>query len=140
MRVLTERRRLILERLRSAPSPITVAAIHALLGNSMDLATVYRGVQALEKAGYVEGLTLPCSQEGTRRYYVARDPGGHSHFFHCQSCHSFFNLGACGLERLQADFEKHSGATVLGHVLYFVGLCASCAKEGTRESERAALD
>jgi Fur family ferric uptake transcriptional regulator len=128
---MTKARREALDLLRAASQPLSAAAIFGRLGACCDQATVYRTLHYLEEQGYAESFILHCDQHGTERYYSAvggapGNEGGHRHWFHCESCHRFIEIGSCTVAGLVASFEKEQGVAVRHHVLYFTGLCPTC--------------
>ena len=110
--------------LQASRRPVTVARLQDELGCSR--ATVYRALRWLEERGFAESFALHCEEHGTERYYV-RSAETHRHWFHCESCHRFIDLGACRIEGLSAQLEKDLGVRINRHILYFVGCCPSCA-------------
>lgn len=123
---MTRAREAALEVLRGAGTPLSAAGVLETLGACCDQATVYRTLHYLEARGLAESFTLHCEEHGTERYYVAAE-AGHRHWFHCEACHRFVDLGGCRIEGLAADLEAELGLRVRRHVLYFTGLCPDCA-------------
>jgi len=128
----TKARQAIMEILARAKVPLTAAAVYEALGASADQATVYRNLHLLDEAGLADSFILHCADHGTERYYTARaeegegGKGAHRHWFHCEKCHSFTDLGSCTLASLVSDYESRYGITVLTHTLYLTGVCAAC--------------
>ncbi len=125
---LTKKRKTVLDLIQQSEVPLNAKDISQSIGNGINLATVYRALSFLEAGSYVEGFTLPCSKEGTVRYFYDRAKP-HIHFFHCINCHQFTVFNDCRLNASIADFQKKSGALVNDHVLYLTGLCTSCRGE-----------
>ena len=90
-----------------------------------DTATIYRSLHFLESKGYAESFVLSCSDHGTERYYAA-GASCHRHWFHCESCHQFVDLGACTLDSMLVEMGKASGVRISSHTLYATGICAAC--------------
>ncbi len=131
---MTKARTAALEVLRGAEEPLSAAAVHGMMGSDCDQATVYRTLHYLEDHGYAESFVLHCTEHGTERYYTAVDGGAdgcgspaHRHWFHCESCHRFIDLGSCTVSELVESFERERGVRVRRHILYFTGLCSDCA-------------
>jgi Fur family transcriptional regulator, ferric uptake regulator len=127
----TKARQAIMEALASAKAPLSAAAIYDALGVSADQATVYRNLHLLEDEGLAESFILHCADHGTERYYTAAaDPAegehSHRHWFHCEKCHSFTDLGSCKICDLVSAYENEYGISVRSHTLYLTGLCAKC--------------
>jgi Fur family ferric uptake transcriptional regulator len=128
---MTKAREAALAALNASPEPLSAAGVRSAMGLGCDQATVYRALHYLEERNLAESFILHCDEHGTERYYV---PAGapHNHWFHCEACHRFIDLGKCRIGDLAADLERESGVRVRRHVLYFTGLCARCAE--TRKS------
>lgn len=132
----TKARQAIIETLARSSVPLSAAAVYEALGESADQATVYRNLHLLESEGLAESFILHCADHGTERYYTASGDGAHSgvshgcashrHWFHCERCHEFTDLGSCTLAPLVSEFEAKNGITVRTHTLYMTGICASC--------------
>jgi Fur family ferric uptake transcriptional regulator len=130
---MTRARSAALAVLRDAAEPLSAAAVHQEVGACCDQATVYRTLHYLEKKGLAESFILHCDEHGTERYYAAleepgRESAPHRHWFHCEACHRFTEIGACTVDGLIRDFESGAGVSVRRHVLYFTGLCKECRK------------
>jgi len=125
---VTRARASVLAALDGASEPLSAASILERLGPaSCDLATVYRSLDYLERGGRAESFVLRCSEHGTERYFVS-SARPHRHWFHCESCHRFVDLGECRLGRLSAELEREHGLEVRRHSLSFSGLCAACRR------------
>lgn len=124
---MTKARKAALEALGSAAEPLSAAGIMAAIGACCDQATVYRALHYLESSGFAESFVLHCHEHGTERYYVSAAIA-HRHWFHCESCHRFMDLGVCKLGRIVDDLEVELGLKVHRHVMYLTGLCGACQK------------
>ena len=83
------------------------------------LATVYRAVAAMEKAGFIEGL-------GTRdgaTVYARCEHGGHHHHVMCTSCGAVTEV-TCTVDTPPSPGP--SGFEVTDHRLVLYGLCGPC--------------
>jgi Fur family ferric uptake transcriptional regulator len=105
------------------------------IGVCCDQVTVYRSLHFLEENGLADSFILHCAEHGTERYYTAVDSqkdgsSGHHHWFHCEICHRFLDLGDCQLHTLVAGYEATHQITVKSHTLYFTGICADCKTQG----------
>lgn len=119
--------------LRDSSVPLTAAEIFRETGSEFDQATVYRTLHWLEDNGFADSFVLHCDSHGTERYYTAREgkdgkPTAHRHWFHCEHCHEFTDLGSCKLRSLVASYESEHSIEVLSHTLYFTGICAACRR------------
>ena len=131
---MTKARQATLAILRDAQEPLSAAAVQERIGVCCDQVTVYRSLHFLEENGLADSFILHCAQHGTERYYTAIDSpkdgySGHHHWFHCEVCHRFLDLGDCQLHRLVADYESTHQITVKSHTLYFTGICSSCQSQ-----------
>jgi Fe2+ or Zn2+ uptake regulation protein len=120
----------ILDFLATASAPVAAGDVARGLEGLCDLATVYRTLHRLERTGKVESFAFECRERGIERYYQRRQTP-HRHFFHCESCHRFIDVGSCRLSQLTRDLERDLGARIEAHTLYFTGRCAACRTEDT---------
>ncbi len=128
---MTRSRKSVLGILLSGTEPQSASDVFKLMTDSVDQATVYRTLHYLEENGYAESFILHCTSHGTERYYTATsDDSGkrlaHRHWFHCENCHSFTDLGGCTLDDLVRGYELVHGIAVKSHTLYMTGLCSAC--------------
>lgn len=114
----------ILDCINHSDTPLSAAQILEKMQN-INLATVYRGLKALESAGKIEGFTISCDKEGIVRYYF-RYQRDHVHFFHCTNCHCFIPFDSCTLQKELSRFEKEQDCAITGHTMYVTGLCSRC--------------
>ncbi len=122
---LTKNRMMVLNAIKDSDTPVHAKEIHELVWKEVNLATIYRSLKFLEEKGHIEGFTLPCTDEGTVRYYFGSGKD-HTHFFHCGKCHSFTRLDECSLDHIIQRFEEQSGNRVDSHVMYLIGICRDC--------------
>ncbi len=125
---MTKAREAALEALGRATEPLSAAGVLSAIGACCDQATVYRVLHYLESAGFAESFVLHCEEHGTERYYVSA-ASMHRHWFHCEACHRFIDLGACRLGGIVQDLEGELGLKVSRHVMYLTGLCKACQKK-----------
>ncbi len=128
---MTRSRQSVLAILLARKEPQSASDVFAHMTDSVDQATVYRTLHYLEENGFAESFILHCSSHGTERYYtVVMDASGmrrgHRHWFHCEQCHSFTDLGDCTLDTLVQGYEEFHGFAVKSHTLYLTGLCSAC--------------
>jgi len=122
---VTKARIAVLEMLNSAAEPLSAADMAARCGASCDQATVYRALHYLEDNGKAESFVLHCREHGVERYYSSC-ASQHRHWFHCESCHRFIDLGACKIGGIVSAFEEDLDIRVTRHTLYLTGLCGKC--------------
>lgn len=124
---MTRARKAALGALDAASEPLSAAGVLAAIGACCDQATVYRALHYLESSGFAESFVLHCEEHGTERYYVSAATA-HRHWFHCESCHCFIDLGVCRLGGIVQNLETEQGLKVSRHVMYLTGLCKVCQK------------
>jgi Fur family ferric uptake transcriptional regulator len=130
---MTKSRQAVLAILQSAAGPLSAAEVFAQMSDSVDQATVYRTLHYLEDSGKADSFILHCEEDGTKRYYEPAEANGmktHRHWFHCEKCHQFTDLGECRMDRLVRTYEKETGIEVKTHMLCLTGLCARCRNYG----------
>jgi len=125
---MTKARTAVLAALETATEPLSATGVSDTLAGLCDLATVYRALHWLEEHGSVESFALYCSEHGMEKYYASRR-SVHRHWFHCESCHRFVDLGACELGELVENLGQEHGLLVRHHTMYLTGLCADCARQ-----------
>jgi Fur family ferric uptake transcriptional regulator len=130
---MTKARKATLDVLQQADRPLSANEISDRIAYTCDPVTIYRTLHYLEDKGYADSFVLHCSEHGTERYYTAINAWGHTyghhHWFHCEHCHTFIDLGDCRISSLIAEYEKERGVTVTGHTLYLTGICPDCAAQ-----------
>ncbi|MDC7232729.1 MAG: Fur family transcriptional regulator [Spirochaetales bacterium] len=122
--MMTKKRRRLLELLQESVQPLSAQQVYEQMEESLDMATVYRGLKYLEEAGEISSFLLDCSERGVERYY-SQSSSCHRHFLHCVSCHSFTSLNECPLGSLE-KIEKETGFRVEEHYLTLKGTCEKC--------------
>lgn len=90
-------------------------------------ATVYRTLQALEDAGFVEGMD---TRDGGRRFEHVL---GHEHHDHmvCTACSTILEFRDDQLEALQEAAARRMGFSIESHSLRLYGRCRACGPEPT---------
>lgn len=130
---MTKARAAVLAALDGAAEPLSASGVVTRLADHCDQATVYRALHHLEETGRAESFVLYCSEHGVERYYASAS-APHRHWFHCESCHRFVDLGACRIGGLVADVERELGLHVTRHTMYLSGICADCRAGGSKVS------
>lgn len=123
----TRQRDAILEVIRAASGPLSVAEIHHSAGREIPgigIATVYRNVKTLRDEGFMVAVELP--GEDPRYEPVGR---GHHHHFRCKDCERTFDLEGCPLG-VEEGMTLPGGYRVDGHSLTFYGSCEGCRRGG----------
>ena len=93
---------------------------------SVGVATVYRGVAALEKSGWLERVG---EQEGSALYARCSAGDHHHHHLICTAC-GRLEPTACPLGAEVSGAETASGFVVTGHEVTLYGLCPECSPQG----------
>ena len=131
---MTRARAAVLSVVDAAARPLAAADVASALSGACDQATVYRALHYLEDSGDLESFVLYCAEHGVERYYVTRK-AAHRHWFHCESCHRFIDIGACKVGGLVSTVERELGVRVSQHTFNMIGLCPDCL--GAAGGERA---
>jgi len=119
---MTKNRKAMLDILESVGVPISASDMFVKIGEDADQATVYRTLHYLEEQGLAESFIIHCDSHGTQRYYTV----SHHHWFHCEKCHRFTDLGNCKMDTLVREYEADNGIIINSHTLYLTGVCAKC--------------
>lgn len=126
---MTRARQAVQDILDAAGTPLCALDVEERAGSLCDPATIYRALHYLEERGLAESFVLHCEAHGTERYYVS-GKAQHRHWFHCERCHRFVDLGACRVEPILRDMEEDTGVTIRSHTFYASGCCAACRDLG----------
>jgi len=89
-------------------------------GQSVGIATVYRGLTALDEAGLISSIQL-----SDRKRYERADKSHHDHMF-CTQCGSIEEFSHHKIEALQKAAAEEKGFEMSGHQLVLFGRCADC--------------
>ncbi|TLS69141.1 transcriptional repressor [Mariprofundus erugo] len=93
-------------------------------GTPMGIATVYRGLAALESAGLLDSIQL-----ADKKRYERADKAHHDHMI-CTDCGAIEEFAHPTIESLQLSVAADRGFTVSGHQLVIFGLCRGCSNQG----------
>ena len=122
---LSSARRLVLEALFSAEEPASADALAERLsrgGLPADLASVYRNLETLERAGIVRHVHFG---HGAGLYTLA---GGRERgYLHCERCGRIDTIEPAQLNRIRDAIRRHIGYHARFTHFPIVGLCATCA-------------
>jgi len=119
----TRQRAAIAAALAEASGPLTVRELWRRARArqpGLGLATVYRELQRLQRAGDVVAVGLPGGDAG----YEPSDRGHHHHFV-CRRCGGVFDLARCAWAAAPQPLPP--GFVGEGHELTVWGRCAHCA-------------
>ena len=123
---LTPQRLQVLQVIKSQGQHITAEAIHAAIvpvQPYIDIATVYRVLQWLQRVG----LVAPISTGEGKLQYEYRRPGEYHHHLVCQGCGQHIQIPDSHLMSLKADLQQQYGFTLDADHLALEGRCATCA-------------
>ncbi len=123
MRRLTVQRQAILDLINTSNRHWDAEGISRELGDrgeSVGIATVYRGLAALEDAGLIASIHL-----ADKKRYERADKSHHDHMV-CTECGTIEEFTQNRIEALQAAAAREKGFTVTGHQLVIFGRCARC--------------
>ncbi len=124
MRRLTIQRQAILDLINASNRHWDAEEISRELGDrgeSVGIATVYRGLAALEDVGLIASIQL-----ADKKRYERADKSHHDHMV-CTDCGAIEEFTQNKIEALQEAAAKEKGFAVTGHQLVIFGRCAKCA-------------
>lgn len=124
----TRGRRRVVSALAESDGPMSAAELHALIGNSVPISSLYRSLSVMEEVGV---LVHHLGARGVTRYELAEWLQGHHHHLICINCGKVEDL------QLPPAFERRVQGLVdeIGvlasfqpsdHALEIEGRCAEC--------------
>lgn len=121
----TEGRIQLLEVLAAEKKPVTIEEIRGKLSDRLDMATLYRALEALKKARIVERMDL---QHGHAHYELLVDRPHHHHAV-CRSCGTIEDIEIPHAAKPEKEAERRAKKFIVidSYSLEFFGLCTSCA-------------
>src|SRR5690348_4057123 len=125
---MTRQRRVIADVLQEAGEHLDAPEVLRRARQQMPglhLATVYRALESLKKAGIIDELDL-MHFKGTGHYYEARTDKDHMHFT-CLQCGGVLEIQTPLFERLKGQIEGRHGLAIRVARLELGGLCGTCA-------------
>jgi Fur family transcriptional regulator, ferric uptake regulator len=120
----TRQRTAVLAALRRAPEPRSAQDLHAELGRTVGLATVYRALQGLVDAGKVDIFR----RESGEALFRLCNPAHHHHLV-CERCGRVEEVDACEVEPWASRAAARRGYRVSGHQADIFGICPACQRE-----------
>ena len=127
---LTKGKKAVVEVLHAAETPMTTHEIYTEcaqegIGAGIDLATIYRNIEYLEKIGIVSKTE---HSQGGWRYCIADavSERHHSHSIACVRCGKEVPVGACVLAEVDKLIAERTGFSNIHHVVNFSGACPEC--------------
>jgi len=131
---MTAQRRAILDLINASNRHWDAEEISRVLnarGESVGIATVYRGLAALEDAGLITSVRL-----ADKKRYERADKLHHDHMV-CTECGMIEEFTQAQIEFLQEAVAKEKGFAVTGHQLVIFGLCSRCS--ASRDSRKGGV-
>ena len=119
----TEQKQAIKDALDDAGRPLSAQEVLDAAGAevpSLGLATVYRNLKTLTKAGWLNPVELPGQPVRYERAHLQ-----HHHHFMCEACERVFDVPGCSVHA--AAHGVPDGFVVERHEVTFYGRCAECA-------------
>jgi Fur family transcriptional regulator, ferric uptake regulator len=113
----------ILDCLKNCADPISAQDIYVALrsqNQSMGLATVYRSLDLLKKAGLVQVRTQPT---GESLYTTIQED---RHHLTCLNCGLSIPIDDCPVHHLEDELTQMHTFKIHYHTLEFFGLCQRC--------------
>jgi len=92
-------------------------------GSPIGIATVYRGLNALESMRLIASIQL-----ADKKRYERSDKAHHDHMV-CTACGRIEEFAHETIEALQEAAAAERGFRLTGHQLVMFGLCRNCAQE-----------
>jgi Fur family transcriptional regulator, ferric uptake regulator len=124
MKQLTAQRQAILDLINTSNRHWDAEEVGRALsdrGQAVGIATVYRGLTALDEAGLISSVQL-----ADRKRYERADKSHHDHMV-CTECGKIEEFSQQKIETLQEAAAREKGFEMSGHQLILFGRCAKCA-------------
>jgi Fe2+ or Zn2+ uptake regulation protein len=126
----TAQRALVLEIIRGSGQHMDAEAIHQeaqAQEADISLATVYRTLNSLKRAGLIEQRYL--ARDHTREKYEAAGGSEHYHFT-CLGCGAVFEFETPLIQQLQKELQHEWGWVLNRACMCYEGFCAACVAKG----------
>ena len=125
----TKKRIMILESVRTSPSPVTAEDIYEKLSQSLDisLSTVYRALNAMSD----KGIIIKAVRQDGKTYFHFNDHQ-HKHELICSVCHRSVDVEDCPFDEISRKIAQKTGFVITGHNREFTGICPNCAGKTDR--------
>lgn len=117
----TRQRSAVLDALRASSEPLSAQDLHAELGRTVGLATVYRTLQGLVDSGKVDVFRRDTGEA----LFRLCNPVHHHHLV-CERCDRVEEIDACEIEPWATQVAQRRGFQIRGHQADIFGLCAEC--------------
>src|SRR3712207_5078183 len=106
----TQQREAIRRALGESADPVSAQELHARLGGTVGLATVYRNLQRLAEEGVADALRRSTGEQAFRVC-----GGGHHHHLTCRACGRVEEVRDCSLDRWASAVARRYGFTGVEH-------------------------
>lgn len=111
----------MLDALRASSEPLSAQDLHAELGRTVGLATVYRTLQGLVDSGKVDVFRRDTGEA----LFRLCNPVHHHHLV-CERCDRVEEIDACEIEPWATQVARRRGFAIRGHQADIFGLCVEC--------------
>ncbi len=118
---ITRPRRALLDALLDSPTPRSAEELREDIGEGEDLVTVYRNLDAFERAG----LVLRAHAENGKALFHLSSDHRHYHLVICRVCHEAKIIEDCDGDRFER-LARDQGYSDVTHTLELHGVCAKC--------------
>lgn len=125
---LTQPRRAVLHVLHESGGHLTSAEVLEQVeahDPAIGRASVFRTLELLTELSIIRPTYL---ESRTPTYVLLTQEGHHSHIV-CVNCNGVIELDTCQIGDLAQSFEEQYGIQIIGHLLEFYGICATCSRE-----------
>lgn len=129
LRVTYPRLALLLELGRSHTQPKSAAELAATL-SQFPRSSVYRNLEALEKAGLIRSSLI----KWVRRYELGDTLAPHHHHITCIACQKVTDFDSTKLERALEDAAGDAGYQLHAHSVELRGYCSNCRTDQADQS------
>ena len=119
----TNNRKNVLEVLTEADKPLTIQQIKEKIRENMDISTIYRALDFLERNHFIESASFGKSM----RFFFCQNK--FNHFLYCEKCSSIHVFKDCAADLLEESVLKNHDFIINSHIFYFTGLCEKCKGE-----------
>jgi Fur family ferric uptake transcriptional regulator len=128
--------RLLVQRRRQHLSAKEIYVLLQPAGHDIGIATIYRTLDLLDKAGLLRKIQCPGGQ--VRYQYKRSDQSDHQYHLICTVCGKVLNFRDFEKEELdllgktEDLLERKSGFLIRDHNIEYFGLCKKCRPDGAR--------
>ncbi len=121
----SRQRESVIDLLYELDQPVSVETCYDLLkekGDSMNLSTVYRTIDALNQHHIVDKVYNSI----TNTTMIQLIKHQHQHYIICISCHKMIPIDFCPMEQILKTIEEKYHFQVAAHQLEISGYCSDC--------------